>query len=323
MVIYITVYSYDVLKAKLTQGQSNPNMASAFVPGHVTGFFSIHDDASDPLHCGSLGAGFSVESGILTTVSILESTDSRVCVKYNGKKISGIVSKEVVNSMLADEGGKYGVNVTHQSPLPVGAGFGASGAGALGTAIALQKILSGSEEPTWAARYAHIAEVRHHTGLGDIIAQTVGGFEIRTKPGAPGIGQTTSITYPEDIHVLLAGSPGLQTEKILTDSRHRKRINAIGQRLVEKIMSDPTVNTFVSCSEQFSNAIGLATPRVKAALSELKAEGFEWIGMVMLGDSVFCICKQDWKLARRILRRHWKDEKIIVTSIASQGGSLQ
>lgn len=323
MVIYITVYSYDALKAKLTRGQSNPNMASAFVPGHVTGFFTIHDDASDPLQCGSLGAGFSVESGTLTTVSILKSTDSRVRVKYNGKTISGIVSKEVVMSMLADKGVKYRVNVTHQSPLAVGAGFGASGAGALGTAMALQKILFGSEERISAARYAHMAEVRNHTGLGDVIAQTVGGFEIRTKPGAPGIGQTAPIGYPEDMHVLLAGSPGLETEKILTDSTHRKKINAIGQRLVEEVMSNPTVDVFVSCSERFSDAIGLATPRVKSALSDLKAQGFAWSGMVMLGDSIFCLCKGNWKAARHILRQYWKKEEIVVTSISAEGGNLQ
>ncbi|MGV9169844.1 MAG: pantoate kinase [Promethearchaeia archaeon] len=307
----------------MTREQSNPNMATAFVPGHVTGFFVIQDDASDPLHCGSMGAGFSVESGIRTTVHLLDSTASRVSIKYNGEPISGVVSKEVVSSMLADKGVEHDVKVTHESPLVIGAGFGASGAGALGTAIAVQKILFESEDIISAGKYAHVAEVKHHTGLGDVIAQTAGGFEIRTKPGAPGIGQTRSIPYRERTHVVLAGSSGLETEKILTDSNHRERINATGQRLVKQIISDPTVDRFVSCSQQFSDAVGLVTSRVQAALSDLKSAGLDRSGMVMLGDSVFCLCEQNWRTARRILEEHWTDEHIIVTSISSHGGRLE
>ena len=47
-------------------------MATAFCPAHITGFFKAELDKEDSKQLGSLGAGFSIQKGVKTTVSVRE-----------------------------------------------------------------------------------------------------------------------------------------------------------------------------------------------------------------------------------------------------------
>ena len=73
-----------------------PMTAQAFVPGHITGVFRIFDEKKDPLECGSTGAGFSVEIGTLTTVSVIENESLEITTTYNDVNIDANVTKTVV-----------------------------------------------------------------------------------------------------------------------------------------------------------------------------------------------------------------------------------
>jgi pantoate kinase len=42
--------------------------ASAYAPGHLTGFFQICDEPEDPLHKGARGSGASITRGVNTRV---------------------------------------------------------------------------------------------------------------------------------------------------------------------------------------------------------------------------------------------------------------
>jgi pantoate kinase len=297
--------------------------AKAFVPGHVTGIFRIFDEYDDPLRCGSTGAGFSVTIGTETTVSVENHSSSEIITYYNGERIDAKVTKTVVQGLTEEYERSLRVYVEHDSSLPSGAGFGASGAGALGTAIALGHILDNDIEYEDAAKYAHIAEIDNHTGLGDVLAQTVGGIEVRVKAGGPGVGEIKEILYLDSLRVVLAGAAGLRTADILTNPKNREQINTIGDHLVERIVADPTIETFVECSRAFSDEIGLKTKRVHEALNELERAGLIDSSMVMLGDSVFCLCeKDDAYVAQRILSKYWEPEEVSVNEIASDGGRL-
>lgn len=297
--------------------------ARAFAPGHITGLFEIHDGHADPLHRGSVGAGFSVTAGTATTVTVTQQATREIIVEYNNEIIHAPVTRTVVERLLSQHNRNMTVRVQHESALPIGVGFGASGAGALGTAISLGHILNTGLTVEEAARYAHYAEVTNHTGLGDVLAQVAGGFEIRLKPGAPGIGEIMNISSAHMPHVVLAGATGLETKNFLTDMSWRARINEVGGALAKRVMSNPTVETFVACSREFANETGLMTERVESALADLSSRGFGASSMVMLGDSVFCLCaKSDTALAVKILSDHWKSSEIMSTSIANQGGRL-
>ena len=297
--------------------------ARAFVPGHITGFFRIFDENEDPLLCGSKGAGFSVEIGTYTTVSITENKTIDVITIYNDKRINAEVTKTVVKKLAEVYKRKLKVVVKHESSLPSGVGFGASGAGALGTALALGHILDPSLSTMDAAKFAHSAEITHHTGLGDVIAQTHGGFEIRVNPGSPGVGEVVKIKPPQDLQVVLAGAPGLETKEVLTSSKSRKRINSVGDRLVEKMTTSRNLETFIACSREFADAIRLETKRVTKALRELDDLGLSNSSMVMLGDSVFCFCNsKQVELVENILSNYWKQSQVMTTSISEAGGRL-
>lgn len=307
----------------LISRDDTPAMARSFVPGHITGIFRIFDDEENPLHRGSTGAGFSVDIGTFTTVKMVEHTSMEITIKYNEKQIDAQVTEAVVRRLAEVYDRTLKVEVEHDSMLPSGVGFGASGAGALGTAIALSHLLDKTLTLEQAASYAHWAEVLNHTGLGDVIAQTKGGTEIRVRPGAPGVGMLSEFPYDESMNVVLAGSPGLQTRTVLTDPDSRRRINTIGAILTERMMTTPTFDNFISCSKEFAEAVGLKTARVTNSLIELEAAGFVNSSMVMLGDSVFSFCNStDCESVVGILSNYWDTSEVVTTSVSKEGGRL-
>lgn len=312
-----------ILADTLMTQQDTALTAKAFVPGHVTGIFRIYDEYEDPLRCGSIGAGFSVAIGTETTVSVMEHSSSEITTDYNNERIDAKVTKTVVRRLTDDYERTLKVHVKHDSSLISGAGFGASGAGALGTAYALGYLLDNEISPVKSASYAHFAEVVNRTGLGDVISQTVGGIEVRKTPGSPGIGETLNIAHDDSLRVVLAGAPGLETSEILSNQYCRELINTVGDDLVSRIIDELKMETFIQCSREFSEAIGLKTWRVKTALIDLESNGFSNSSMVMLGDSVFCFCdKSETSEVKDILANYWDATEVFVTEISDSGGRL-
>ena len=63
---------------------------------------------------------------------------------------------------------------------------------------------------------AHNAEVNCKTGLGDVLASFHGGFEIRVKPGAPGIGNVEKIITDKISVIMICFSP-ISTNKFIKE----------------------------------------------------------------------------------------------------------
>jgi pantoate kinase len=316
-------FSYIMQDNLDIQKMTKPRLARAYVPGHITGLFRIYDDCEDSKHCGSTGAGFCISAGTVTTVEVEDASFLETKVEYNKKPIDGPVTKAVVESLARDYECSFKVYVQHDSSLPIGVGWGASGAGALGTALAFSSLISDKIPTAMAATYAHVAEVENHTGLGDVIAQTSGGFEIRHKPGSPELGEITKLIPDTDYHVVLAGGTGLLTSEILTNETHRMRINQVADTLISNLLETPTVDNFVNSSRHFSSEIGLESDRIISTLDQLDAQGIK-SGMVMLGDSIFCLCKNitEVKTAHGIVSKSWNRDDIITTTIEELGGRL-
>jgi len=297
--------------------------ATAFVPGHITGFFRIHDISSNLLQRGSTGAGFCITAGTVTSIKLIEQDENEVLVTYNGKRIEAEITEMVVEQVSELYGKRFSATVEHKSDIPIGVGYGASGAGALGTALAMNYILDSEMTPEVAAQYAHYAEVAKQGGLGDVIAQFTGGMEIRVRPGAPGIGEINPFRCESPFTVVLAGSGGLETKSVLSNEKYRHRINERGSQLVDDMRDNPTCEQFIRASRDFAHFTGLMSKRIDAALSELDNANLKNSSMVMLGDSLFCLCSQnDVDRARNILTDYWMPEEILVTTIANRGGGL-
>jgi pantoate kinase len=320
LILDLTVMDVNVT---LTNIQGPVQTAKAFVPGHVTGIFRIFDDDDNPLHCGSTGAGFSVTIGTVTSVSAVDHPSLEITTDYNKQRVDAKVTKSVIQRLTQEYERTMKVHVKHDSSLLSGAGFGASGAGALGTALALSHLLDSDIDYEKAAGFAHIAEIENHTGLGDVLSQTLGGLEVRMKAGGPGVGKIEKIQHHASLRVVLAGAPGLETSEVLTNPKSRERINRIGDKLITRIIDNRTIETFVECSREFSEEIGLKTIRVEQALEDLEKAGFVNSSMVMLGDSVFCFCDEsESRIVQTLLSKYWDISEVSVTKIAPKGGRL-
>jgi pantoate kinase len=172
--------------------------ASAFSSGHLTGFFQICDEPEDPLLKGSRGAGFSISQGVLTKVSVKPEDRTSIRIRINGEITNeAVVSKNVAKRMLSMSDDRWRLEIAHQIGVPIGAGFGSSGGGAITLALALNEVLGLDLSYIEAARVAHKSEIECRTGLGTVFAVTQGGFGVLYKPGAPGIGAALKYSKSE------------------------------------------------------------------------------------------------------------------------------
>ncbi|MDZ7747048.1 MAG: pantoate kinase [Halobacteriales archaeon] len=245
--------------------------ATAFVPGHVTGFFSTHPD-EQPLRAGSRGGGVALSDGVETTV-----TEERG-VTLNGESIVVEPVERVLDAFDTDLG------VACETPLPLGSGFGVSGAMALGTAYVVNAQTDADLSENDLVSVAHRAEVESGTGLGDVVGQARGGIPLRLEPGAPGYGKMDGVPGRARVEYLSLG--GLSTADVLGGDT--SILSAAGERALATVRETPTLSTFVSASRQFADEAGLLTDALRAILHDVDSVG-ETASMAMLGETAFTL----------------------------------
>ena len=262
-------------------------VAKAFSPGHITGFFEIpHGSYSHFLHKGSKGAGFSIDRGIATTAYVYESAKTDYRISINGIQTENAeVSRWVVEEYLKLANRPYFVNVDHDVGIPVGFGLGSSGAAALSLSYALNEALDIGLSRTEAAQIAHHAEIACKTGLGTVIAEFAGGFEIRNGAGAPGIGSLTKIDLENYKAVVLCLAP-ISTKSFLTS--RTDEINGLGGIMLSKLSVSRSVDDFLAMSREFAGTLGLTEDRCKEPMAALKSRGIE-SSVALLGQTVFTL----------------------------------
>ena len=297
--------------------------ASAKAPGHLTGFFQICDEPEDPLRKGSRGAGFSINRGVRTTVYSEEVRHGSVSIKINGvPSDSAIVSENVVSKMTQGLKKPREIVVEHEASIPIGAGFGASGGGALSLALALNEVLELGLTRTEAARIAHVAEIECRTGLGTVLAELNGGFGVTVRPGGPGVGETVRFPHVDDLRAVCLHFGPISTRKSLSDEGLRRRINELGGRYVDELQRSPSVDRFLELSRSFAEHVGLITPRVRSVLEETHKGGFA-CSMAMFGETVFSLAESERaeELAS-LLRREAPGHEVFIDSIDDRGARL-
>ncbi len=243
--------------------------ATAFVPGHVTGFFSAHPDP-DPAAAGSRGAGVALSDGVTVTVSRGSGT------RLNGETVD-IAPVDTVCDRLG-----VTASVDAETPLPIGAGFGVSGAIALGTALAANAAFDCGKTENEVVEVAHCAEVEAGTGLGDVVAQARGGLPIRLEPGSPRHGALDGLPARPRIEYVTFGE--LSTESVL--SGDIDRLSEAGAAALEELLAEPTVDRFINSSRAFAADAGLLTDDVRETIAAVEATGGQ-AAMAMLGRTVF------------------------------------
>ena len=267
-------------------------VAKAFSPGHITGFFEVPNQGANPLHRGSKGAGFSLSKGITTTAYVYEGRGSRVLI--NGKPAKAgetEVSQWVIDQYLRRAERPYFVKVEHEIDIPVGFGLGSSVAAALSLSYALNEAFGSRLSIAEAAQVAHEAEIGCRTGLGTVVAEYRGGFEMRRTAGAPGVATVDSVPLDGYKAVVLCMAP-ISTKAFLA---HRmSEINGLGGKMLEKLAGSRNVGDFLGMSFQFAQTLGLTDGRCRAPLEALRAKGFS-ASVALFGQTVFTLAQ--WEKA--------------------------
>ncbi len=260
-----------------------------WVAAHLTGLFEIKDQYQNPLYRGSRGAGVSINRGVKTT--IVESDEPGVRIFFNGKEKSKNQAKvtwKLLQIMLSDDS-RTNFQVHHEFEIPLSAGFGASAAGALGCAFAINDFLKFGIPEITLYHFAHQTEVTLKTGLGDIIGLYQGGLEIRTKEGAPGIGETNSLTHDEDWKIATLSHSSLSTASVLSDPAKRTQVNTAGSFLINQLIENPKYSNFIRLTEKFSKEVKLYSGEIGKIMAEVPKE--IKTAQIMLGNSIFLFYK--------------------------------
>lgn len=294
-------------------------IAKAFAPGNISCIFKIYEN-ENPAKMGSFGMGFTINKGVTVEASLdalsflrrrrfeeasalgvqesshidsrFRGNDKEECrIYFNKKKMNFPTVKSVVKKLAPSLNKNIRINIS--SDLPLGSGFGLSGASALATAYALNSLLNLKYTNLELAKIAHIAEVENRTGLGDVVNQYFGGFLLKLKPSSEFVIQKIPI---EDISIYCKYFSKLSTKAVISDPKRKESINRAATNTLKKayklIKEDITksgtkFSDLISVSKEFAQKSGLLTnKKVINTIKKIEAEGGH-ASMIMLGNSVF------------------------------------
>ena len=294
-------------------------MATAFCPAHITGFFKAELDKEDSKQLGSLGAGFSIQKGVKTTVTIRNKTKhdiSNFTIKVNGFESGDMKVSEVVLNKFSTKG-KF-VDIIHEIDVPVGYGFGSSAAVALSLSIALNDALECKLSKIKVAQIAHDVEIECKTGLGDVLASYYGGFEIRDKSGAPGIGHVQKITLNKISIIMICFSP-ISTSKFIKE--RLPRINGLGGKMVNKLLESKNYEHFQEMSLEFAKYVDVMTPRMQKVVNELSKNNIK-CGIALFGETIFSMIPKEKENKILEILEKYSDGIIIKSELDDTGARV-
>jgi pantoate kinase len=302
-------------------------IAKAYSPGHITGFFSTpdgHNSTLDPKYLGSLGAGISIDKGITSTVKVYSSTEKNYEIRLNGVpnfdlKVSNFV---IATYMRAIREPVY-LSIEHECDIPIGYGLGSSGSAALSLSYALNEALKTNLTKLQAAQIAHNADIACRTGLGTVISEFIGGFELRLGVGGPGIGRIVKTELSTDWYVVILCLEPIKTElwleKSITDA-NKHFLNLLGRKMVNDLHQDQNIESFLDMSCQFVRGYQLDKGKCKNPLNILHSEGIK-ASIALFGHTLFTLTEKD-KLSKIVKLLEQFKGQLLVCGVDNSGARL-
>ena len=302
-------------------------VAKAYSPGHITGFFSTpdsHISTIDPKFLGSMGAGFSIDKGITSTVKVFSSNENNYEIKLNGiPNFELKVSNFVIASYMRVIREPVYLSIEHESDLPIGYGLGSSGSAALSLSYALNEALKTNLTKVQAAQIAHNADVVCRTGLGTVISEFTGGFELRLSVGGPGIGRVIKSKLSTDWCVIVLCLEPIKTEVWLdkwVTNENKHSLTLLGRKMVNVLHQDPKVESFLEMSYQFAHEYHLDKGKCQNPLNLLQAEGIQ-ASVALFGHTLFTLTERD-KVPRIVKLLEQFKGQLLVCGIDNLGARL-
>lgn len=233
----------------------------AYVPGSVTVIFVPQDGER------SLGVSFATDDGARITVERAPET----IVYLDGEQaevepVAGVLQRLDVSA-----------TVRLETDVPIGCGFGVSGAATLGTALAANALHDLELDRDTLLEKAHRAEVEAGTGLGDVFIQDRGGLVWDRGAGMRRAARTDPIAYES--------FGGVATSDVLGDAGAMERVTTAGEEALRGV--DPTgpLSNLIKASWTFADETNLATDWVHTAVERVQKSGGV-ATMAMIGETV-------------------------------------
>lgn len=227
------------------------------VPLHVSGFWVPYYGPT-PTLTGSVGVGLTLKPYLTA-----RTTDANDTVSLNNTKIQGKLKNSIVRLTGVERFG-----VVAEAPAGLGEGFGLSAALAIAMAISAQLASQRELRLKEALRHAHIAEVENLTGLGDVIAEALGGgLVVRVKPGPPGLGEAFSIKVRDRVNVSTVLIGRTTTPEMLKD--FAGRISLYGREALAKFLRNPGLEAFAENARLFSRLTGMMSPEIEGRVNDI------------------------------------------------------
>lgn len=217
----------------------------------------------------SAGASVAIEDGVVVDVEPAGSSDGGVTVDGEAAAF------EPIEYLLSDLGVTARVDV--RPAVPLGCGFGASGAATLATALAANERFDLGQDRETLLQRAHRAEVAAQTGLGDVFIQERGGIVTSAGPEL-----TRSVT---DERVGYASFGGIATSEVLGDEETMDRVRQTGEAVLARVPADPTLDQLLPLAWEFALETGLLTDRVEREVTRVRDAGGA-ATMAMVGETV-------------------------------------
>lgn len=238
----------------------------AFAPGSVTTVFAPPAGGSDR----SRGASVAIADGVEVEVLAAAPGDAGT-VTVDGET----APFEPVSVLLEDLGVDAAVDVRPEVPL--GCGFGASGAATLATALAANERFGLGRARDELVAAAHAAELAAQTGMGDVFVQDRGGIVASAGAGLTRTGSDERLEY--------ASFGSIDTSAVLADEATMARIRTAGERVLADLPAEPSLPALVARSWSFARETRLVTERVEREVERVRAAGGA-ATMAMLGETV-------------------------------------
>lgn len=247
-----------------------PTSTTASAPGSVTPIFVPPQSPQD----GSFGVSFAIEDGVDAMVE--PSADTSVSLDEEP------TSFEPVENVLQQLDVSAAVSLT--ASIPVGYGFGASGAATLATALAANDAFDLGRSREELLEAGHRAEVEAGTGLGDVFIQDRGGLVWNTGDGVQRAELSANLEY--------TAIDGIATSTVLDNEQTLERVRERGQESLSRFSPEASLRELLDLSWEFVQRSGLATNRVIEEVQRVERDGGA-ASMAMLGETVIATGAQN------------------------------
>jgi pantoate kinase len=245
----------------------------AFAPGSVTAVFAPGETADQ-----SKGASVAISDGIVADVARTDGRDSDEPLVAVGGEPTDFEPVELALRKLDVPEGAVRADLTAE--IPIGRGFGASGAATLATAVAANAEFGLDRSREELVEIAHRAEVEAGTGLGDVFVQNRGGLVVGDGGEPRTFERETAIEY--------SSFGPIATEEALADEDLMARIQREGTATLDRLPGDPSLERLTRDAWKFAEAIDLPTDEVREAVADVEAAGGA-ASMAMVGETVFAV----------------------------------